>query len=124
MRWSIDSADAYSLAKVRRAVIDELRLAAHADADLFALEVVLGEILSSEIDLGHFAIAVIVEDGLGGPAVHVYTQRSADAGNGTRGELRDAILRGSTVPMSIESTSQGRHYVLHLPGREVVERTR
>lgn len=128
MRWSIDSADAYSVAKVRRAVIEELRSNAGADADLFTLEVVLGELLAGEMERGHLALAIIVEHGSGSDSVHVYTQDGGDAVNSTQGELRAAILRETPVPMSIETTSQGRHYAIGLPslsGRgEVVDQVR
>lgn len=134
MRWSIDSADAYSVAKVRRGVVEELRTIAGEDTDLFALETVLGELLSGEMERGHLALAVIVEHGLGGPSVHVYTQGpGGSARESTQGELRAAILRGTRLPMSVESTAQGTHYVLRLPLshegrasrlREVVDRSR
>lgn len=134
MRWSIDSADAYSVAKVRRGVVEELRTIAGEDTDLFALETVLGELLSGEMERGHLALAVIVERGLGGPSVHVYTQGpGGSARESTQGELRAAILRGTRLPMSVESTAQGTHYVLRLPLshegrasrlREVVDRSR
>lgn len=116
MRWSIDSADAYSVAKVRRGVVEQLRSIAGEDTDLFALETVLGELLSGEMERGHFALAVIVERGLGGPSVHVYTQGPGGSDSGsTQGELRAAILRGTRLPMSVESTAQGTHYVLRVP---------
>lgn len=114
MRWSIDSADAYSVAKVRRAVVTEMLTITGADADLFALETVLGELLSSQMERGHLALAVIIERGVGGPSVHIYTQGNS-AGESTYGELRDAILRGTRLPMSVESTPQGTHYVLRVP---------
>lgn len=127
MRWSIDSADAYSVAKVRRAVIEELRSITGADADLFTLEVVLGELLAGEMERGHLALAVILETGPGAPSVHVYTQGGREAVNSTQGELRAAILRETRVPMSIETTAQSRHYAISVPpksGREVVDQIR
>lgn len=135
MRWSIDCADAYSVAKVRRGVVEQLRSLAGEDTDLFTLETVLGELLSGEMERGHFALAVIIERGLGGPSVHVYTQGpGGSASESTHGELRAAILRGTRLPMSVESTAQGTHYVLRVPMRhehkaprrfgEVVDRSR
>lgn len=115
MRWSIDSADAYSVAKVRRAVIEEMRTGSGADADLFTLEVVLGELLAGEMERGHLALAVIVEPGQGAPSVHVYAQGGGEAVNSTQGELRAAILRETHVPMSVEATAQGRHYSIGVP---------
>lgn len=114
MRWSIDAGDAYSVAKVRHAVIEQLRTLAGEGADLFTLETVLGELLGGEMENGHVALAVIIERGVGGPSVHVYTQGPA-AGVSTRGELREAILSGSRLPMSVEMTGQGAHYCLRVP---------
>ena len=61
VQWSIDSADAYSVAKVRRAVVDELRELTGRDADLFTVETVLGELLGAEMERGHLALVVTVE---------------------------------------------------------------
>jgi hypothetical protein len=127
VRWSIDSADAYSVAKVRRAVIEELRCITGPDADLFTLEVVLGELLAGEMERGHLALAVIVEQAPDAPSVHVYTQGGGQAANSTQGELRAAIIREAHVPMSIETTAQSRHYAISVPSipeREVVDRIR
>lgn len=114
MRWSIDAGDAYSVAKVRRSVIEQLKAIAGEAADLFTLETVLGELLGAEMERGHVALAVIIERGLGGPSVHVYTQ-GPTAGVSTRGELREAILSGTRLPMSVELTGQGAHYCLRVP---------
>lgn len=73
LKWSIDSADAYSVAKVRRAVIDALAQMTPANADLFTVESVLGEILGAEMVRGHLALVVTIEQGVGGPSVHIYT---------------------------------------------------
>ncbi len=113
MRWSIDAGDAYSVAKVRRAVVEQLQVITGGGADVFALETVLGELLGAQMERGHIALAVIIEHGIGNPTVHVYTQGSSAAGS-THGELRDAILEGTRLPMSIEATSQGTHYCLRL----------
>ncbi len=114
MRWAIDAGDAYSVATVRHAVIDELQSITEKEADLFTLETVLGELLGSEMERGHIALAVTIERGSGAPTVHVYTQGSVSTSS-TRGELRNAILRGTTLPMSVELTSQGTHYCLRVP---------
>jgi hypothetical protein len=115
VQWSIDCADAYSVAKVRRAVVDQLRnIVAVRDADLFTVETVLGELLGAEMERGHLALVITIEHGLGGPCVHLYTQGRPGVA-GTQGELRDAILRGTRMPMSIESTPQGTHIVLRVP---------
>jgi len=114
VRWSIDAADAYSVAKVRRAVIKQLKNFAAESADLYAVETVLGELLGAEMERGHLAVAVIVEPGASGPAVDVYMQ-GTPAVNSTQGEIRNALLQGITVPMSIESTTQGTHIRIRLP---------
>ena len=113
MQWSIDCADAYSVAKVRRAVVDNLRDLVGRDADLFTVETVLGELLGAEMERGHLALAVTVERGLGGPCVHVYTQGRPGV-TATKGELRDAILREARIPMSVETSAQGSHIVLRV----------
>ena len=74
MQWSIDSADAYSVASVRRSVIDELQQGAGPAADLFTLEVVLGELLAAEMERGHFSLAVSLESNESGPSSHIYAQ--------------------------------------------------
>lgn len=113
---------------MRRAVVDQVRSIAGEDADLFTLEVVLGELLAGEMERGHLALAIIVEPGRGAPSVHVYAQGVGDTHASTHGELRAAILRGAHVPLSIETTAQGRHYMLRPPSRaihgEVVDRVR
>jgi hypothetical protein len=114
VRWSIDAADAYSVAKVRRAVIEQLQCIAGPGADLFAVETVLGELLGAEMERGHYAVAVIIEQGAGAPAVHLYTQ-GTPAVNSTQGELRSAILEGTRLPMGIEATPQGTHISLRVP---------
>lgn len=114
MQWSIDSADAFSVARVRHAVVDELRSILGRDADVFAAETVLGELLGAEMDRGHLALAVTVERGIGGPSIHIYTQGKPGATT-TRGELREAILRETRIPMSIEITGQGSHICLRVP---------
>lgn len=118
MRWSIDAADAYSVAKVRRAVVEQLQQLCGAGADLFAVESVLGELLGAEMERGHLAVAVIIEQTAGGPAVHIYTQ-GQPAVRSTHGELRDAILDGAHLPMSIESSSQGTHISLRVPAKHL-----
>jgi hypothetical protein len=114
VQWSIDCADAYSVAKVRRAVVEELRKIAGREADLFTVETVLGELLGAEMERGHLALVVTIERGLGGPCVHVYTQGRPGV-SGTQGELRQAILRGARIPMSMETSAQGTHIVLRVP---------
>lgn len=113
MQWSIDSADAYSLARVRHAVVDELGRLAGPRADLFAVETVLGEVLAAEMGRGHQALAITIEEAIGGPCVHIYTQGPPGIA-GTQGELSKAILRATRLPMSIERTSQGTHIALHV----------
>lgn len=114
MKWSIDSADAYSVAKVRRAVIDELSTMTSAKADLFTVETVLGELLGAEMERGHLALVITVEQGVGGPSVHLYTQGRPGL-TSTHGELRQAILQGTRVPMSIEVSAQGAHVCIRVP---------
>lgn len=114
MKWSIDSADAYSVAKVRHAVIDSLEAMLGRGADLFTVETVLGELLAAEMERGHLALVVTIERGVGGPAVHLYTQGRA-AATSLRGELRDAILNGARMPMSVEVSGQGTHICLRVP---------
>lgn len=114
MKWSIDSADAYSVAKVRRAVIEELRTMTGEKADLFTVETVLGELLGAEMERGHIALVITVEQGVGGPGVHVYTQGRPRVSS-TYGELRHAILQATRVPMSIEVSPQGTHVCIRVP---------
>jgi hypothetical protein len=90
VKWSIDSADAYSVARVRHAVIDALRSMTTKEADFFTVETVLGELLGAEMERGHLALAVTIERSVGGPSVHIYTQGPAGIST-TRGELREAI---------------------------------
>ena len=115
MKWSIDSADAYAVANVRRAVIEELENITEP-TDLFTLETVLGELLGAEMERGHLALVVLVEQSLGGPTVHIYAQGRAGPGS-SHGELRDAILRNTRLPMSIETSAQGTHICLRVPTR-------
>ena len=114
MKWSIDCADAYAVVSVRHSVIEELAKLTSSDADLFSLETVLGELLGAEMERGHLALAVQVEQGIGGPTVHIYAQGRAGPGS-KHGELRDAILRNTRLPMSIEASSQGTHICLRVP---------
>ena len=114
MQWSIDSADAYSVARVRHSVVDELRKLAARDADLFTVETVLGELLGAEMERGHLALVITIERAVGGPCVHIYTQGRPGI-TGTQGELRQAILRGTRMPMAVETTSQGTHIILRIP---------
>lgn len=114
VKWSIDSADAYSVAKVRRAVVDALRTMTSDKADLFTVETVLGELLGAEMERGHLALVITVENGVGGPAVHVYTQGRPRVSS-TYGELRNAILQATRVPMSIEVSAQGTHVCIRVP---------
>ncbi len=86
MRWSIDAADAYSVAKVRRAVVEQLKNLTGQGADLYAVETVLGELLGAEMERGHLAVAIIIERAVGGPAVHIYTQ-GEPAVSGSPGEI-------------------------------------
>jgi hypothetical protein len=113
VKWSIDSADAYSVARVRHAVIDALRSMTTKEADFFTVETVLGELLGAEMERGHLALVVTVERSVGGPSVHVYMQGQPSI-SATRGELREAILRGTRVPMSIEQSAQGTHVCISL----------
>lgn len=114
MKWSIDSADAYSVAKARRAVIEALRTMTTEKADLFTVETVLGELLGAEMERGHLALVITVERGVGGPSVHIYTQGRPGVSS-TQGELRHAILQGTRVPMSIEVSTQGTHICIRVP---------
>lgn len=114
MKWSIDSADAYSVAKVRRAVVDTLRTMTTDRADLFTLETVLGELLGAEMERGHLALVITIETGVGGPSVHLYTQGRPGVSS-TQGELRHRILQATRVPMSIEVSAQGTHVCIRVP---------
>ena len=93
--------------------MEELRGISERSADLFSVETVLGELLGAEMERGHLALAVQVERSVGGPTVHVYTQGRTTSS--THGELRDAILRHTRIPMSIEVTPQGTHVCLRVP---------
>ena len=84
------------------------------EADLFTVETVLGELLGAEIGRGHQAMVVTLEQALGGPCVHIYTQGPPGIA-GTQGELRQAILDATRLPMWIERTAQGTHIVLRVP---------
>lgn len=99
---------------MRHAVVDELREIAGRDADLFTVETVLGELLGAEMERGHLALVITIEHAVGGPCVHIYTQGRPGIA-ATQGELRQAILRGTRMPMAIETTSQGTHIVLRVP---------
>ncbi len=114
MQWSIDSADAYSVANVRRRVIEEVRRLEDGTADLFALEIVLGELLAAEMERGHWSLAVSVERDIAGPTIHVYAQGPPAIGV-DKNEFRRAILLGTRVPLTIEASSQGTHMVLRMP---------
>jgi hypothetical protein len=116
VQWSIDCADAYSVAKVRHAVVDQLQKIIGRHADLFNVETVLGELLGAEMERGHLALVITVEHAVGGACVHVYTQGRPGI-TGTQGELRQAILRGARLPMAVETTSQGTHIILRVPSR-------
>lgn len=112
--WSIDCADAYSVAKARRSAIAEVRKIAGTGADLFMIEVVLGELLAAEMERGHYALVLDVERDIGGPAVHVYTQGTPSLGT-AHDEIRGAILHSAPIPMSIEKSAQGTHICLRVP---------
>ena len=114
MQWSIDSADAYSVATVRRRVIEEIRRMEDGGADLFALEIVLGELLAAEMERGHWALAISVESELAGPTVHLYAQGPPAIGV-DHNEYRRAILLGTRVPLTVEASAQGTHIVLRMP---------
>jgi hypothetical protein len=113
VKWSIDSADAYSIAKVRRAVIDAMRTMTAGNADLFTLESVLGELLGAEMERGHLALVVTIEAGVGGPCIHLYTQGRPSLST-PHDDLRDAILRSSRIPLSIETSNQGTHVCIRV----------
>lgn len=114
MQWSIDSADAFSVARVRGSAIEEVRLLAGPGADLFALEIVLGELLSAEMERGHWSLAVSVEREIAGPTVHIYAQGPPAIGI-DKNEFRKAILLGTRVPLTIEASAQGTHVTLRMP---------
>lgn len=114
MQWSIDSADAFSVARLRRNAMEEVRLLAGSGADLFALELVLGELLSAEMERGHWSLAVSVERDIAGPTIHIYAQGPPVIGV-DRNEYRRAILLGTRVPLTIEASAQGTHVTLRLP---------
>jgi hypothetical protein len=46
--------------------------------------------------------------------VHIYTQGRPGI-TSTQGELRLAILRGTRMPMAVETTAQGTHITLRVP---------
>lgn len=114
MNWSIDAGDAFAVARVRRSAIDEIRSMSSESTDLFALELVLGELLASEMERGHWSLAVSVESDVAGPTVHVYAQ-GTPAIAADNNDYRKAILRGTRVPMTIEASAQGTHTVLRPP---------
>jgi hypothetical protein len=114
MQWSIDSADAFAVARVRRSAIDEVRMLSGTTADLFALELVLGELLAAEMERGHWSLAVSVERDIAGPTIHVYAQGPPAVGTDGN-EYRRAILLGTRVPLTIEASAQGTHIMLRPP---------
>ena len=97
-----------------RAAIEALRSMTTDDADLFAVETVLGEVLGGEIERGHIALVVTVERAAGAPCVNVYTQGRPGV-TGTQGELRRKILQGTHVPISLEISPQGTHICVRVP---------
>lgn len=124
VQWTIDAGDPSSIPKVRRSVIERLRaIAGKSTDDLFMLEAVVGELLSAETGHGHVALAVIVEEDAKPPLVHIYTQLT-NSQAASYGDLREAILNGSHLPMSVETTSQGAHYCLEVPRQKVARNSR
>ena len=94
--------------------MDSLSAMTTDKADLFTVETVLGELLGAEMERGHLALVITIERGVGGPSVHLYTQGRPGV-TSTQGELRQAILQGTRVPMSIEVSSQGTHVCIRVP---------
>lgn len=94
--------------------MDALAAMTTEKADLFTVETVLGELLGAEMGRGHLALVLTVEKSVGGPSVHLYTQGRSGVTT-TQGELRQAILQGTRVPMSIEVSAQGTHVCIRVP---------
>lgn len=113
LRWSIDCADARALSRARREILEELRHANSDAARLFDVEIVLGEMLAAQVERGHIALAVALERRGRSPAIHIYSQ-GKPLESVPEDPIRDAILRATRVPMSIESSDQGAHICLRL----------
>ena len=112
LRWSIDCAEASSLSRVRRDIIEQLRGVA-AREKLAELEIVLGELLAAQSECGHVALAIALERRGRSPAIHLYAQ-GAPLRNAPENPVRAAILQRTRVPMSVESSEQGTHITLRL----------
>lgn len=113
MRLAIDAGDPRSVVTARRALAEEIRRRARNRDDAFAAELLIGEILSAEMDRGRIAIALELEWTNSGPLVHLYDQGNAfgpDPDNHVRRSLIDALKHDITVT----TTPQGNHVQVRL----------
>ena len=113
LSWSIDCADTSLLSRARREIVEQLRCMTDDAPRIADIEIVLGEMLAAQTERGHQALAITLERRGRCPAIHIYAQGKPLA-DVPANPLRDAILRETRVPMSVESSQQGAHITLRL----------
>lgn len=121
MRWAIDAGDPRSIASARRALATEIRVRSGDPDEAFAAEVIIGEILSSEMDRGRVAIALELEWGPGGAIVHLYDQGESFATRVDKNDLRRALIETFGDHLNVSTTEQGNHIEIAVPVSDIVE---
>lgn len=121
MRWVIDSSDAASIVKTRRAVAEHVREETRGNADDFMVELITGEILAAEWYRHGGAVAVELNWERGNAVLDLWDQ-------GPEIELGDIadpldppgnlVLRKFADELTVEHTAQGNHIRVALPAHK------
>jgi len=121
MRWAIDAGDPRSIASARRALATEIRLRSGDPDEAFAAEVIIGEILSSEMDRGRIAIALELEWGPKGAVVHLYDQGDSFTTRVNKNDLRRALVETFGEYLNVSTTEQGNHIEIAVPVSDLID---
>lgn len=115
MRWAIDAGDPRSIVAARRALAHEIRRRAYNPDEVFAAEVLIGEILSAEMDRGRVAIAVELEWANDCPVVHLYDQGDPFGVHAQQNDLRRALIESFGEYLDVATSDQGNHLSFAVP---------
>lgn len=116
MRCTVDTSDRRAIARVRRAIVEEIGPHIASADDRFAVEVIAGEVLAAELEHGGTSVVVEASAGPTGATMQIWDQ--SPAMNVDDDPIRKAILSALESVIQIERSQGGSHIVVRLPFRE------
>ena len=115
MRWAIDTRNLEQVVATRRAIVEEIRPILRSNEDLFAAELIVGEVLSAEAAQQRTAIALELDVQPDSAILHVYDQGAAFA---VPSEESVALINALATQMTVETSEQGNYIAVKLQSKK------